>query len=324
MKRFVSILLYIPLVYALVAPTVGNAQIPQPAAPSSVLVLSPRYPEPGEQVTVSLNDYSINTAGAQIQWFIDGSEIVEAKNERSINVTAGTLGSTMRIQTITTLTNGVQIPIQVDITPVRVDMLIEANTLTPPFYRGRSVPAEGSTVQVTAIPFVGDSSNPESFSYTWRVQDRVIGGGSRFGKNSITFSSGFGKNILVSVDIYDTKGTLVTSDSIVVPLVKPELYFYEVNPLRGVIPLAIQDRFIFVGDEIRVRAEPYFLDASLLSQNPFIEWKLDNRTVQNPSADPQEITLRKEGDRGSFTLEFHIRNLRQLLQGIKKSVTISF
>tara|TARA_B100000745_G_scaffold288159_1_gene225362 strand:- start:80 stop:1051 length:972 start_codon:yes stop_codon:yes gene_type:complete len=288
------------------------------------LELSPRYPEPGEQVRITINDYTLNTNGATNAWFIDGIELTNAANERSILITAGELGSTTEVVEVTTLASGVELQSKVVIEPVRVDMLVEADTITPAFYKGRSVPAEGSLVRVTALPFESTTKSPSSYAYTWKVRNKVISGGSRFGKNSISFTSDFGKNIPVSVEVYDDRGNIVTSESTVVPLADPELYFYEVNPLRGVAEHIIGSNYTFIGDEIKVRAEPYFIDRALLAQNPYIEWKLNNRTIQNPSTDPQEITLRKEGDRGSFQIEFHIRNLQQLLQGVKDSITISF
>lgn len=301
-----------------------SAQIPGVGTTGSSLTLSPQHPEPSEQVQVSLNDYSINTNGATISWFVNGEEVVSAANERTLTIRTGALGETIEVVEVTTLPSGAEIRAKKDITPVRVDMLIEADTLTPLFYNGRAIPSEGSVVSVTAIPFTGESVAPENYSYTWKVRDDVVGGGAQFGKNSISFASDFGKNIPVSVEIHDAEGGLVSGESAIVPLADPELHFYEINPLRGLSEHAVGSNYIFIGDEVRVRAEPYFLDASLLRNNPHTEWKLNGRSVENPSRDVQEITLRKQGDRGSFNLEFHIRNLNQLLQGVKDTITINF
>lgn len=304
-------------------PGVLEAQIPGLSSGSN-FSLSPRMPEPFDQVTVSLSDYSINTNGATIAWFVDGSEVTSAANERSLTVSVGAAGSETEVVSITTLPSGIQIPTRTTLTPVRVDILVEGDTVAPVFYKGRAIPAEGSEVSVTAIPYTGEPRDPKGFSYRWKVNDDVVGGSSQFGKNRISFSSTFGKNIPVSVEIYDSDGSLVGGDSTVVSLVKPELHFYEVNPLRGLSEHTISRSHIFVGSEINVRAEPYFLDKTLLQSNPFIEWKLNAITIENPSSDPQEITLRKQGDSGSFNLSFHIRNLRQLLQGVEDTITIRF
>ncbi len=288
----------------------------------STLSFSPQYPEPNEEVTVTLNDYSIDTSGAIITWFIDGKEVTEAKNERQIIYIAGALGDSNTITALTVLPNGTTLRAEKEIRPVRIDMLIEANTQVPVFYKGRSIPAVGGEVQVTALLFTGAPGDPQAYSYRWKMDGKILGGGSRFGKNSISFTADFEREVLVAVDILDTDGSVVASENTYIPLVQPELYFYEVNPLRGISEIAMTNNFILVGDEIKVRAEPYFIDTSLFANNPLQEWKLNQKKIINPSPDQQELTLRRSGDRGSFSLEYHIRNLKQLLQGIKGAITI--
>jgi len=295
----------------------------QQTNPSS-LILSPRYPEPNELVKVTLNDYSVNTNGSTIAWFIDGEEQTAARNNRELSFTAKKLGEETQIVARTSLPNGTTLTAQQTVRPIRLDILVEADSSTPYFYKGRAVPALGGSVQVTALPFIGEDRDPESFSYKWQVGSKVEGGGSRFGKNTITFAAGFERQTLIFVDVFDTNGILLTSESIYIPLAQPELYFYEVNPLRGLSEIAINKNFIFIGDEIKVRAEPFFIDNALFRNNPFQEWKLNSSKISNPSDDQQEITLRRTGETGSFTLEYHVRNLKQLLQGVKKSVTINF
>ncbi len=288
------------------------------------LVLQPRFPEPKEQINITINDHGVNTHGATIEWFIDEVRKEEYQNKRSITFITGKLGTSNTIKARSTLPNQTVLEATVIINPVRIDMLIEADTLTPVFYKGRAIPTSGSLIRVTAITFTGENKSPAEYSYLWRVGGDVQAEGSQFGKNYTTFKSGFKKNVFVSVDVINSEGFTIASESIYVPIAKPELHFYVVNPLRGISETAIDSSFIFIGDEIQIRAEPFFINRKLLSQNPHREWKINNRTVSNPSSDPQEITLRREGVSGSFELEFHIRNLQQLLQGVKRSITIKF
>lgn len=307
-------------------PTLGQAQFSGAASllnPSQISV-SPAYPDPGESVELSLNDYSIDTSGAKIAWFRDGQEITAARNLRNIRVTAGALGSSETITVKTTLSSGSVLTATAVIKPVRVDLLVEADTLIPAFYAGRALPSSGSTVRVTALPFTGTPRAPEAYSYRWSVADKVVGGGSQFGKNSVVFRSQFEKVMNVAVEVIDSSGKTVAKKSVNVPIVKPELHFYTVNPLAGESPIAMGNNFIFSGEEMLVRAEPYFVDNNIFRQNHTSEWKINNQTIENPSADPQEITLRKQGDRGTFSLEFSIRNLQNLLQGIEDSINIRF
>jgi hypothetical protein len=286
--------------------------------------LSPRFPEPNQSVTLTLNDYSINTRGASYTWFINGTELVAAKNTRSIQVSAGDAGERTEVLARTVLANGAMIETRATIAPIRVDMLIEADTTVPAFYAGRPLPSSGSLIRVTAIPFTSPDRSPDSYSYTWRVGDKVVTGSSLVGKNSITFSSGFERFVDVAVDILDRDGSLLTTETVNVPISKPELHFYEVDPLAGLLPRAIDTSYIFTNDETTFRAEPYYMDRALMNNRPFTEWKLNGQTITNPSQNQQEIVLRRQGGQGKFVLSYHVRNLRQLLQGIEDEVTIQF
>lgn len=327
MKRILALFLFCFMVTSVWPTTPAAAQSLQSGlggTNGSTLVASPRFPEPNQTVRLELNDFSVNTIGATYTWFIDGIEFVAARNQRAIDVSTGDLGTNINVLVRTRLTNGAILETRANIAPIRVDMLIEADTLVPSFYKGRAIPTSGSVTRVTAIPFTGDNQPPSTYSYTWRIGDTVISGGSRQGQNSVTFTPGFQRSVEVSVDIIDRDGNLLTTKTIYVPISDPELYFYPVDPLQGMSERAIDDRFIFIGEEVRVRAEPYFVDRTLMAQNPLLEWSLNNQSVTNPSQDQQEIVLRKSGQSGQFTLEFHVRNLRQLLQGVRDSITITF
>jgi hypothetical protein len=226
------------------------AQFAATSNSGSTLILSPRFPEPDQTVTIELNDYSINTLGATYTWFVNGTELVSAKNARSIQINAGENGTRSEVVAQTRLASGATLETKTTITPIRVDMLIEADTAVPVFYKGRSLPSSGSNIRVTAIPFVS------TYSYTWRVGSTIVGGSSTFGKNSVTFSSGFEKFMNVSVDILDRDGSLITTENVRVPISDPELHFYEVDPLSGLQERAIDDTYIFTNEETTFRAEP--------------------------------------------------------------------
>lgn len=311
-------------VFMLFNGTIAVAQFTEIGSSGSTFVVSPRFPEPNERVTIELNDFSINTLGASYTWFINGTELVAAKNQRSIQISAGEAGNRTEVLVRTRLANGATLETKTTIAPVRVDMLIEADTIVPAFYAGRALPSSGSTIRVTAIPFADSSRSPNTYSYTWRVGSTVVGGSSMYGKNSVTFSSGFDRNMNVSVDILDSNGSLITTERVNVPIFDPELHFYEVDPLAGLLERAIDDTYIFTNEETMFRAEPYYMDRALMANRPYTEWKLNGETIQNPSNNQQEIVLRRSGERGAFELSYHVRNLRQLLQGVEDSVEITF
>ena len=156
------------------------------------------------------------------------------------------------------------------------------------------------------------------------MNNQVLGGGSQFGKHTQSFTMPMGREVLLQVDVASLTGEIIASESVVVPNVEPEIYFYPNNPLRGLSAVATGDEYRLLAEEIDIRAEPYYVDTDLLNGDSLVEWKINNQTVENPSRDPQVITLQNAGGSGRFSIGFHIRNLTQLLQGIEDSFVITF
>lgn len=285
---------------------------------------SPRFPEPNSSATVSLDDYSVETGGAVITWFVDGVEKVDAKNQRSFTIETKGLGETTAIRVLLTLNNGATLSQDIVINPARVDLILEPNTLTPTFYPGRPLPSVGSKTRVVALPQTGSGQNPSDFSYIWKLDNKVLFGGTLKGVNVATFEVGLGRNQVFSVDVLDRNGKMVAHKAIVVPVTEPELHFYAENPLRGLVPRSITEPYMLTSNEVTVRAEPYYVDRELMDNNPYIKWTINGLPNDNPSLDPQNITLRRSAGAGKTTVGFEVRNIQQLVQSVKDSFVIQF
>ena len=122
----------------------------------------------------------------------------------------------------------------------------------------------------------------------------------------------------------DKTGNVFTRKLIQVKTVEPVTVFYEDNPLRGMSRHAILDSQQLFGEEISIRAEPYYMDKNIFEANTLQEWEINGKKVTNPNTDKQNITLRAGGGTGSFTVEYHIRNLDNLLQGTRDQFRLTF
>lgn len=324
MQRWTMVWLCLVFSWAFFFLPTAHAQLSTGVGTISI-ALSPAYPDPGQMVTATLNDYAVDTTGASIAWYINGKRVPAVTDQRSISFPAGALGTKTVIKEVSTLPNGATMTATAVAPVVRVDLLVEANTIAPAFYRGRTVPAIGSIVRVTALPFDGSGAAASNYDYTWTVNDSVINGGAVHGQNAIQFAAGFSRDLTVTVQVTNYQGATVGKKSIMIPLQKPHLLFYRIDPLSGIAREAMSNPYTMTAPEIQVQAVPYGIDRSLLSQSPYIAWKLNGSPIQNQSSIPEEITLRKTASTtGSFLLDFHIRNLQQLLQGVEDSITINF
>ena len=282
----------------------------------------PDYPEPFEEVTANLDAYSVSLLGATIAWYVDGAEDTECKNSHTCSVTTGERGSSLNITALITLANGQTKSAQHTITPARVDVIIEADTKTPLFYRGRALPSSGSTIRAIALPFTNTPSS--RLTYTWALDGRVLFGGPVMGKDVAEFAIPFNGSGVISVAVADTSGKTFTKKSVEVRTVEPLLRFYEENPLRGLSRVALPGTYQLIGDEMTVRAEPYYMNADLSPTHTQTEWEINGTEVENPNNDPQTITLRSGGGTGSFDVSLQVRNLNELLQEAAGSFTVRF
>ncbi|MFT5037284.1 MAG: hypothetical protein ACI9VM_000863 [Candidatus Azotimanducaceae bacterium] len=288
----------------------------------ATIKIKPAYPEPNTDVTASLDAYAINTTGANISWYIDGSEVVNAKNLREITFAVGDLGTPIKISAQITPKSGLPITAARTIIPTRVDIVVEADTLVPLHYKGRALPSSGSIVRVIAVP--DTTVAPSELSYTWILDNKVLFGGSLIGKNIARFEAPKSPRVLLTLEVSDTQGTTLTRKSTFIDIVAPEIHFYEENPLRGLSQNAIVSPHLLIGDEMTLRAEPYFMDTKIFESDPLLQWEVNNTVVQNPSNDPQNITLRSGQGTGNFSVDFHIRNLQNLLQGVEDGFMVTF
>jgi hypothetical protein len=305
-------------------PFVVNAQF-IPNQPAVTISTSPTIPEPFAETVVSLDAYTLDTTGATISWFIDGVEEQSARNLRSLTLSAKALGQETEIAVRITQRDGQVITANHSVRPGQLDIVLEADTLVPAFYKGRPLLTVGSEVRAVAIPNLGDDRRPEGYSYLWQLNNEPLYGGAVTGKNAAVFTLGLGRSQILSTTVFNQSGDPVAKKSLVLDLAEPEIHFYSLNPLRGINQQAIGSAAAISGDELTVRAEPYYMSRDVLNQNPLIEWEIDGRNVEVDRSNPLELTLRRINDAGgSSNVEFHIRNLGQLVQGVRDSFRVIY
>lgn len=287
------------------------------------LGVTPRTPAPFSEVTVSLEAYSTNTTGASIRWYANGSELTAFQNERSATLTVGALGQSVAVRAAVTLPDGSSFSASQTITPATIDLIIEADSLTPSFYDGRALPVGGEPVSITAIPHFGGSLGPASYSYLWRLDQTVLFGGAVKGKFRIDTTMPLYGGTL-SVVVYNSTGSELGSTAFNLVPHEPELYFYEENPLRGLSTKAVLGTHVLLGEESTFRAEPYFVGSGFFASNPILDWSIDGRDAISNDSDPATITLRKEGGSGTAAVRFSFIHGSSILQQAARSFSLYF
>jgi hypothetical protein len=285
----------------------------------TTLLVNPQFPQAGESYTVSVPS---TDPFVKIVWYRDGKVAQEFANTKTITLKAKGVGVSERITATLTSNNGNSTQVSRTITPVRTDIIVSADTLVPTFYKGRKLGSSGSTMTATALVFQGRPKETGALTYLWSIGSKVQNGGAPSRENSITFSSNFENEVIVGVKIYKN-GLQINEKSITVPIVEPEMYFYEKNPLRGLSKIALKNPSLFIGEELLLRAEAYFIDTDLARDEIIRTWKINNQKVSGNTTDPYELTLEKKGS-GVAQVSFSLLNMAKLLQGVSGSIGVQF
>lgn len=298
-----------------------------------LLTTQPEFPQPGESVVVTADYRGDAYFGATLTWVVDGELVPNSKNQRSITIAATSDSLEQVIDVIFTSPTGVRTIASHTITPLWLDVIIEPQTHVPEFYQGRSLPSIGSTVFVTALVSDIEGMRNTDMVYKWTVNRQVLDEGPVRGRNTMVFEMPMGQAALLLVEISElinpatgqSPGNIITRRLISIPSAQPRLVFYEVNTLLGISHRPIARDFSMVGDSSIIRATPFHLDSFVYNNPARHSWRVNSVETTNSGrgANPYEVMIERTGTTGRTFLEFHVRDNRQVLQGVEDRIQIN-
>ena len=290
------------------------------------ITTNPVTPGPHQEVTVSIQSFAVDLNTAQIIWYVDKEPAKQGIAEKSITTMTGDFGDKTVVDITIIPTYGDTLNKQIVIEPSEVDLLWEARTYTPPFYKGKALPTFKSMVKVTAMPRRNSySSNPKEFYYKW-TYNRIQGLGEALGMNSVLMPSGWPDSAVpISVEVSVPGSTWKGTQEANIPATLPKIVFYEQAPLLGTrFDHAIQNSSTQTGNMLDIRAVPYFFSTdNYLNGNLIYTWNVNGSNTQGGS-EPTNLQLTKSGkDAESFAVSLRIQNPKRILQEGKVSSNIT-
>lgn len=294
--------------------------------------VSPQAPEPGQTVTITVEGVGTFLGDATITWRKNGVVAKSGFGERTYSFVAGPLGTLMRIDlSIDSPTQGV-ITRTFSFKPATINLIWEADTSVPPFYRGKALLSPGSTVRITAFPQIisgGKTLSATSLSYQWKRGGEAQSAQSGKGKRTFTYSSNQLQGAeTITVDVYlDT--VLVGQGTLTISASNPEIVLYQRDPLRGVVwSEALPSAVSLNAKEVTVQAVPYFFaNDSLTNGEVAYAWTLNGRSTSGPLSDQGIMTLRQTGEgSGQAMVGVELQNSSgtRLLQSAEAAVRMFF
>lgn len=276
----------------------------------------PSSPAAGELVRFRIDGYAVDIDRSAVVWYVDGKESRRGPGMREFETTAPSLGNAKSIRVVAEEPSGLIAVGEVTLRPAAVTLLWEADSYTPPFYRGRALPGSKSTIRANAVPDLrrGATRIPESdIIFSW-LRD-----GARFasgrGLSSVTF---VGPSVFesdrITVVAESLDGSITGRAEALIQGSDPALELYEYHPLFGTLyHRAFVGTVINRETEQKVVAVPYFGPTAPRAPSLMYEWTM-NATEINPNTEtPDILTIRRDNAfSGTITIGLSLSSLSDI------------
>ncbi len=289
--------LFTILSLALLLPIVAGAQslgsLGGTSGEAFSVSVSPQYPSPYSQATVSILSGSVDVTNSTVTAFVGGKEIHKG-SARPFSVQLGKTGSITNVK-VTVSSGGASFSQTISVQPQDVVLVAEPISSAPPLYHGKSLVPVGGDVRIVAMANLrdsgGKSASPTTYSYAWTVDDTRIANSSGIGKSAIIVASPLQyRSRTVSVAVTGANGSLVGGASLSLSAEQPSLRIYENDPLLGIrYDHALSGSYSITGAESTLYAAAFSLPTT--GGAPFVQWFLNGSSVQTGNS----ITLRPTG-----------------------------
>lgn len=291
---------------------------------------SPTTPGPGDTVTLSVQSSLIDIQESDILWQANGKTVAQGRGADSARVTAGALGIETRIVVTVVTSDGASASTEATINPTELDLLVDSDSYTPPFYRGWPRPSAGTNLRLQALPRFkrGNVLVPASeLTYTWRRNGEVLGSISGRGRAAalIPVEHLFGTDT-ISVEARSADDRLSHISSISASANEPLLALYEDDPLYGVLYHRALSASAFIsGAEATFAAVPFFAQArSMYDAALHFDWRVNSADIPASQKNPGELTINAENSSGVAFVELEVTHATNFYLSAKGTWNITF
>lgn len=318
--------------FFMVLPAAAQAQaLPIPGiSQTPVITLSPAYPAPFDTVTAQVTVPNADISSSDIAWLLDNKPITEGVGTASTTFAVGDVGTAQTLSVIVRTPEGATVAAQALLNPVRISLQWEAQTYTPPFYKGRALYTAGAYVTVEAQVLYKDPSGTlipsTELVYNWRRNGSALQSDSGRGKSVVrTVGPKFYGEDIVSVEVRTKQGIVVGTAATRIETKDPVLDAYVWSPVTGIAyGTAVSNTDGSVGNATTIVAEPYFMSApSAKSPLLIYTWLVNGRAVTVQPDTPQFLSLSSE-DAVSATVSLSVTHQTALLQEAKQKWQLRF
>ena len=289
----------------------------------------PQAPAPGAQVKITVTAYGTDLTKANIVWKINGITAQSGRGLVKLDTTAGDAGSSKKIDVAITPYNGPEVDKSITLEPEKTDLVWEAQTYTPPFYKGKALYTSQSKVVVEAFPnFKANGSigmEPNHLTYNWMNDIDAVPEYSGYGKDFLIYQGPITlESHVITVNV--TSDASAQSEAFInFSPFQPNVLVYESSPLYGVLfNKALPTSFYLSDSEKTLAAYPY--DFNFKSRNDsdvIYTWSMNNVDL-NITNQPSMIFKTTSSDSGQTAVGIDVKSASNFLVEATQSLNISY
>lgn len=177
-----------------------------------------------------------------------------------------------------------------------VDLTWSANSQAPASYKGKLLPTQNSTVNISALPFVYWPGTKtlianNNLIFNWYIDDKFSAGNSGLGKSNITIviNDYAGGSKSVRLEIKSSDGAVSISKIIEIPIARPQVFIYLADSETG-LPFGPALKNLIIGPiSLNFVAQNYFFNTT--PDNLRWQWLVDGKEVNSASKKPWLASL---------------------------------
>lgn len=328
-SRFITFFIFVICIYTCV-PTISFGQNLDMLNSDVSIGVYPESPQPNQPVTVTIETYEFNLDASNTTWYVNNTLAQEGRGLKTLTFQTRDIGQPSVVRILIDSPRG-QIVKNITITPNIVTILWEAQTYTPPFFKGKALFSHQSTVTLLAQPQLivgGKALNPANLTYKWTKNGTVLGNQSGYGRQTLTLDgSVISRNLRILVEVEDPRSGAIASGVVDVAPVEPEILTYVVDPLYGIqYNKAITGKLPLTGREVTLTAVPYsFSDITTTDRESiYYNWSINGDQISD-GLNTRTRVFRKVGDVfGISTIGLRVEHNDRLLQFASQNISIDF
>lgn len=294
-------------------------------------MVAPEAPGPNQQVLIEAQGVGQLLGNSTITWTNNGKVVQSGAGLSSYTFTTGALGTRTIIGISINSSQGTFTQ-TFTFAPGLINLVWEAGTTVPAFYRGKALWSAGSPLTVVALPVVYSGATrvaASALSYQWSLNDEPQQSASGLGRNTFSFVGDQLTNSEdITVDAY-YGATKAAHGEVVVPATAPALVLYEHDPLRGLLTdTAFPSTIALVGKEITLEAQPFYFSSADSRRNYLsYSWQLNGQDVSGPDTANGILTLRQTGSGqggAQVTVALQNNNTNSFVQNASTGLNLIF